>query len=208
MMREFDYQNFATQYDLDEETKSLLAKIYELRSRQETFANVQNETLEKLIEIAKIQSIESSNYLEGIFTTNSRLQSIVKQKTSPRNRNEEEIAGYRDVLNIIHENYEYISITPNYILQLHETLYSKCQFQRIKMGYKATNNTINEIKPDGNSVVIFNPLEAALTPIAMQYLCEEFNKALDTKAIEPLLAIPMFIHDFYVSIHLKMEMVV
>ena len=99
--------------------------------------------LDKLVEIAKIQSVEDSNRIEGIVTTAVRIKELVNQKTTPRNRDEEEILGYRDVLNIIHENYEYIPITSNYILQLHRHLY-KYSEKGIGGRYKNTQNSIVE----------------------------------------------------------------
>ena len=75
-------------------------------------------------EIAKIQSTEASNAIEGIVTTNTRIRQLVEEKTTPKNRDEQEIAGYRDVLNVIHDSFDAISITKNYILQLHKMLYS------------------------------------------------------------------------------------
>lgn len=108
-----------------------------------TFLARKPAVLDKLVEIAKIQSVEDSNRIEGIVTTAVRIKELVNQKTTPRNRDEEEILGYRDVLNIIHENYEYIPITSNYILQLHRHLY-KYSEKGIGGRYKNTQNSIVE----------------------------------------------------------------
>lgn len=194
-MKEFNYQNFTAQYQVDDEIKSLISKIYELRAKQETITHVKPKTLDKLIEIAKIQSIDSSNRLEGISTTNSRLQSIVKQKTSPHNRNESEIAGYRDALDFIHTNYEYLVITPNYILQLFQLLFGQMR-SKVHYRFKINNNSIAELRPDGSKNIIFEPLATFLTPFAIQNICDEFNKAIESNSVEPLLIIPAFIHDF------------
>ena len=120
-MKTFDYSKLNC--NLDTEILGYIAKIHEYKGRQQLFINQKKEKLEKLVEIAKIQSTESSNKIEGIVSTNTRIKQLVQNKTTPKNRNEKEIMGYRDVLNIIHENFEYIPITPNYILQLHKYLY-------------------------------------------------------------------------------------
>ena len=97
--------------------------------------------LDRLVEIAKIQSTESSNAIEGILTTNQRLKQLMAEKTAPRNRNEQEILGYRAVLELVHENYMYMPISANVILQLHKTLYS---FLPASFGgvFKTTSNEI------------------------------------------------------------------
>nr|MCR5510221.1 Fic family protein [Lachnospiraceae bacterium] len=125
----------------------------------------------------------------------ARLKALVKDKTTPRTRNEREIAGYRDVLNTIHESHDYISIRPNMILQLHRDLY---KFEGYDIGgkYKAADNIIEEEDEQGNKFVRFRPVPAWETPEAMENLCDEFDKALGTGTIDPLLLIPMFILDF------------
>lgn len=117
-MRTFDYSK--PNCSIDNEIMGYIAKIHEFKGRQQLFISQKKEKLEKLVEIAKIQSTESSNKIEGIVTTNTRIKQLVLEKTTPKNRDEKEIMGYRDVLNIIHENFEYIPITPSYILQLHK----------------------------------------------------------------------------------------
>ena len=121
-MRSFDYSILKNQ-TWDNEILGLVAQIHEYKGRQELYLKQKPAELDKLVEIAKIQSTEASNEIEGIRTTNTRLKQLVADKTTPRNRDEEEIMGYRDVLNTIHENYEYIPIRPNYILQLHRDLF-------------------------------------------------------------------------------------
>ncbi len=97
----------------DSEVLGLVASIYRYQGKQELYLKQRPEELNKLIEIAKIQSTEASNEIEGIVTTSVRLKKLVEEKTTPRNRNEQEIAGYRDVLNIIHENFDAIPISKN-----------------------------------------------------------------------------------------------
>ena len=117
-MREFNYSKIA-EIKWDSEVLGLVAGIYKEVGKQELFLKQKPEELDKIIEIAKIQSTEASNAIEGIVTTNSRIKQLVKEKTTPRNREEQEIAGYRDVLNTIHESFDVIPITQSYILQLH-----------------------------------------------------------------------------------------
>ena len=122
-MRVFNYSAIKEQ-KWDSELLGLIAAIYKEAGKQELYLKQRPEELEKLVEIAKIQSTESSNAIEGIVTTNTRIKQLVEEKTSPRNRDEQEIAGYRDALNIIHENFDAIPISKNYILQLHKIMYS------------------------------------------------------------------------------------
>ena len=122
-MRSFDYEKLKT-YQWDSEILGLVAQIHEFKGRQELYLKQKPAALDKLVAIAKIQSTEASNKIEGIVTTSTRIQQLCMDKTTPRSR-EEEIMGYRDVLNTIHENYEYIPIRSSYILQLHRDLLYK-----------------------------------------------------------------------------------
>ena len=151
--------------------------------------------LERLVVIAKIQSTESSNEIEGIKTTNCRLKQLVNEKTTPKNKEEEEIAGYRDALNIIHENFDSITINPNFILQLHKVLLS---YTTTSYGgkYKNVQNYISAINEKGETHTLFKPLSPVETPIAMQELCNGYNKAISEELVDPLILIPLFIHDF------------
>lgn len=117
-MRSFDFEKEYSKL-LTPDIVSYIAQIHEYRGRYST-DNVQKELLSELLEIARIQSTEASNRIEGIITTDDRLKKIVREKTLPKTRSEKEIAGYRDVLATIHENYEYIPVSSNMILQLHE----------------------------------------------------------------------------------------
>ena len=126
-MRLFDYSRLANR-TWDTDVVNLIAKIHEYKGRQELFIRQKPMELERLVEIAKIQSTEASNKIEGIVTTSTRMKQLFEDKTTPRNRDEDEIMGYRDVLNTIHENYEYIPIRPAYILQLHRDLLKKSGF--------------------------------------------------------------------------------
>lgn len=122
-MRTFNYSAIREQ-KWDSDVLGLIAAIYKEAGKQELYLKQHPEELEKLVEIAKIQSTEASNAIEGIVTTSTRIRQLVEEKITPRNRDEQEIAGYRDVLSIIHESFDAIPITQNYILQLHKILYS------------------------------------------------------------------------------------
>ena len=193
-MRIFNYENL-TRSKWDSEVINLLVQIHEHKGKQELFLKRKPAVLDKLVEIAKIQSVEDSNKIEGIVTTAVRIKELMNQKTAPKNRDEEEILGYRDVLNTIHESYEYISISSNYILQLHRDLY-KYSEKGIGGRYKNTQNSIVEKDEAGNVVERFKPLSPYETPEAVLQICAELNNALDKKAVDALLLIPIFIHDF------------
>ena len=122
-MRKFNYSAIKDQ-KWDSDILGLVAAIYKEAGKQELYLKQRPEELEKLVEIAKVQSTEASNAIEGIVTTSTRIRQLIEEKTTPRNRDEQEIAGYRDALNIIHENFDVIPVTQNYILQLHKVLYS------------------------------------------------------------------------------------
>ena len=173
----------------------LIAAIYKEAGKQEMYLKQRPEELEKLVEIAKIQSTEASNAIEGIVTTNLRIRQLVKEKTTPKNRNEQEIAGYRDVLNIIHESFDAIPITQNYILQLHKILYNHMN-NPVAGRTKTVQNYISATYPDGHTETLFTPLAPYETPAALDRLCEEYNRVIGNMEVEPLIAIPVFIHDF------------
>ena len=193
-MRNFDYSKKWEKL-LIPEIVALLTQIHEYKGEQSLFIEAKADTLTQLVEIAKIQSTEASNKIEGIYTSNARLKALLKDKTTPETRNEREIAGYRDVLNTIHESHDYISIRPNMILQLHRDLY---KFEGYDIGgkYKAADNIIEEEDEQGNKFVRFRPVTAWETPEAIENLCNEFDKAIGAGTIDPLLLIPMFILDF------------
>lgn len=193
-MREFDYSKLRNS-KWDSEILGLVAQIHEIKGRQELYLKQRPATLDKLIEIAKVQSTEASNKIEGIVTTSTRVQQLCNEKTTPRNRDEEEIMGYRDVLNTIHENYEYIPLRDSYILQLHRDLY---QYSEKAIGgrFKNTQNVIAETHPDGTQTVIFTPMAPYETPDAIKTICESFNHVLDTCDVDPLVLIPVFANDF------------
>ena len=167
-MRVFNYSAIRER-KWDSEILGLVAAIYKEAGKQELYLKQRPEELEKLVEIAKVQSTEASNAIEGIVTTNTRIRQLVEEKTTPRNRDEQEIAGYRDVLNLIHENFDAIPITQNYISATY---------------------------PDGHVETLFTPLAPYETPEALDRICEEYNRVIGNMEVEPLIVIPVFIHDF------------
>ena len=193
-MRDFNYSKIKEQ-KWDSEVLSLIAAIYKYAGKQELYLKQRPDELEKLVEIAKIQSTESSNAIEGIVTTNTRIKQLVEESTTPKNRDEEEIAGYRDILNIIHESFDAIPITKNYILQLHKILYSHMN-NPIAGQTKTVQNYISATYPDGHTEVFFTPMAPFETPKALEKICEEYNRVIGNLEVEPLIAIPVFIHDF------------
>ena len=193
-MRLFDYTTLKIKH-WDNEVLGLVAQIHEYKGKQELYLQQKPAELERLVEIAKVQSTEASNEIEGIRTTNTRLKQLCADKTTPRNRDEKEIMGYRDVLNTIHENFEYIPIRPGYILQLHRDLYRYSE-KGIGGSFKNTQNYISATDENGNSFVLFTPLPPHETPEAVERICESFNRVIDSQEIDPLILIPAFIHDF------------
>ncbi len=193
-MRQFDYREKWKKL-LTPEIVAYLSQIHEFKGEQTLFTEAKADTLTQLVEIAKIQSTESSNKIEGIYTTDDRLRALVKDTTRPKSRNEREIAGYRDVLNTIHESHDYIPAKPSIILQLHRDLY---KFEGADVGgrYKLADNMIEEEDAAGNKFVRFKPIPAWETAEAMEELCEAFEKAMSAEEIDPLILIPMFILDF------------
>lgn len=193
-MRDFNYSSIKNK-KWDSEILALIAAIYKEAGKQEMFLRQRPKELEKLVEIAKIRSTEASNAIEGIVTTNTRVRQLVEEKTTPKNRNEQEIAGYRDVLGIIHESFYAISLTRNYILQLHKILYSHMNNPAAGCT-KTVQNYISATYPNGHTVTLFTPLSPYETPEALYKICIEYNRVIGNMELEPLIAIPVFIHDF------------
>lgn len=174
---------------------NILSKIHEYKGKQELYLTKHEQSLEKLTDLAIIQSTDSSNKIEGIFTSDTRLKQIVEKKIEPRNRNEEEIAGYRDVLKLVHESYKHIDITPNNILNLHNRLYSYSNMS-FKGKWKNGDNLITERDTSGNEYIRFRPASAFEIPELVKKLCNEYNQSINKGKIGPLILIPCFILDF------------
>ena len=193
-MRTFDYESLATR-TWDNEILGYVAKIHEYKGKQDLYIRQKPVELERLVQIAKVQSTEASNRIEGIVTTNARLRQLVENKTTPRNRDESEILGYRNVLNLVHESYNFIPVRPSYILQMHRDL---LKYTNLSYGgcFKTTPNEIDEVLPDGNKIVLFRPLEPFQTPSAIEAICDSYNSILEKELVDPLILIPCFILDF------------
>ena len=191
-MRVFDYIKEPEKL-LTPEIVQMIGKIHEHKGKQEIFLEANIDELKTLLEVALIQSTGASNRIEGIYTTDKRLEELVSQKAEPRNRSEQEISGYREVLSTIHESYEYIVPRPNIILQLHRDLYS---YAGSGGEYKNADNVIAETDAEGHQKARFIPVPAFQTAEAMDELCRQFLEAWNTDKIDRLLLIPMFILDF------------
>jgi len=193
-MRNYSYKDKWEKL-LTPEVVSLLTQIHEYKGEQTLFIEAKADVLTQLVEIAKIQSTEASNKIEGIYTSDERLKSLITNKTMPRTRNEQEIAGYRDVLATIHENHDFIPVKPSILLQLHRDLY-KFHGRATGGSYKTSDNVIAEEDSAGNQFVRFAPVPAWETPEAIEALCAAFDEIIAKEDADPLLIIPMFILDF------------
>ncbi len=193
-MKTFNYSELGASV-LNPEISGLLSAIHEYRGRQDLFITAKRDVLQTLLQVSVIQSTDSSNRIEGIFTSDARLKELVLQKTEPISRSEREIAGYRDVLATIHENYEFIPVTPNTILQLHRDLYS---YQATGFGgrWKDSDNVIAETEKEGTQLIRFKPMSAFETPDAMARLCNAYNDAVSQGVHDPLLLSVLFVFDF------------
>ena len=192
-MRKFDYTE---QYNklLTPDIVGLLSQIHEYKGEQTLFIEAKKDALSDLLQIAKIQSTEASNKIEGIYTSDARLKKIVDDKTMPKTRSEKEIAGYRDVLNTIHQNYDYMPIKPSIFLQLHRDLY---KFSGNAGGtFKSVDNVIEQEDAEGNKFIRFQPVPAWETPEYIDAICKAFDEAYRNTQCDPLILIPMFILDF------------
>ena len=197
-MRTFDYVR-APQKWYTPKVSKLLGALRECKGKQALFTTVTPDVLTTLLEIAKVQSVASSNRIEGISATDARIRALMENSTAPRNRAEEEIAGYRDVLALIHESHDAIPLSPGVILQLHRDL-----FGHLGPGaggrWKVSDNVISETDATGRSFVRFRPLPAFETPAAVESLCAAANEALRDGDFDPLFVLCLFVLDF-VSIH-------
>ena len=192
-MRKFEYTESWKKL-LTPHIVSLLTSIHEYKGEQNLFIESNSDKLTQWLETAKVQSAESSNKIEGIVVTDDRLKKLVMDKTIPKNRNEKEIVGYRDVLNTIHESYETIPVNANCFLQLHRYLY---KYNSLSFGgkFKSSDNIIAEVNSGGNKRIRFQSVEAWATPEAVKNMCDAYNDAVN-EGIDPLILMPMFILDF------------
>ena len=192
-MRTFDYKK---RYErlLQPDIVALVAQIHEYKGEQTLFVESKADTLTQLLEVAKIQSTEASNKIEGIYISADRLKKIVRDKTMLKTRSEKEIAGYRDVLNTIHQNYDYIPVKSSIFLQLHRDLY---KFAGNAGGsFKSSDNVIAQEDEQGNKCIRFQPVPAWETPTYIDVICNAFQDACKDSQSDPLILIPMFVLDF------------
>ncbi len=193
-MHEFDYEK-APERLLTPGIISSVTAIHEHKGKQTLFFSAKKDVLASLNNIARVQSIESSNRIEGIFTSSKRIHELASLKTTPKNRSEEEIAGYRDALALIHESHDYIDITPSNILQLHAIMY-KPTASSIGGRFKVGDNSIVEVGPNGQQHERFKPVPAVATPSAMDSLCAAYRSAIAAGVHDPLILTCMFVFDF------------
>ena len=193
-MRKFDY-SFLNNGLLPASLVNLTSNISTLKTmagiRKEEYAQVFTE----LEVVAKVQSIKSSNAIEGIVTSDERIAAIVNQNSAPLNHNEAEIAGYRDALNEIHLGYKYMDFRERDILHLHEMMMSLAGYEYGGQ-YKTDDNVILEVDAEGNRRVRFRPTSAEETPKAMEQLELAYMEARSDAGINQLLLIPCVILDF------------
>lgn len=197
-MRTFDYTVLPETLQ-SPEVVNLLLTARELKGRQIALESVRSDVLDALVEQAKYASTEASNRIEGIVTTEIRMKALMQESTAPRNRNEEEIAGYRDVLALIHEQHDYIDVKPSIILQLHRNLLAHTGYS-YGGAWKDSDNQIVARNPDGTTYVRFTPTPAMLTPGAVENLCSTYRSAIQAQRYDPLLLSMLLVFDF-VSIH-------
>jgi len=173
---------------------SNLRAIGEYKGKEELYSKQSPDALEKLLESAVIESAECSNRIEGVTAPHERVKMIVEANAKPQNRSEQEIAGYRDVLNLIHQSHEDIPLSENVILQFHSMLY---RYTTVKSGFwKKMDNEIVEKKSDGTKIVRFKPVPAKDTPAFMNKTIEFYNDNIKESKIDPLILIPLFVFDF------------
>ena len=193
-MRQFDFKKEYIKL-LTPDIVAMMTAIHDFRGEQSLYMEADKDALAQLLEIAKIQSTEASNRIEGIITTDERLKKIVWEKTMPKTRSEKEIAGYRDVLNTIHEKNDYIPPRSSIILQLHRDLF---KYSGLSIGgsYKNADNVIAEQLPDGSQRMRFQPVPAWETPETMENLCSAYLQAVQDPEMDPLLLMAIFVLDF------------
>lgn len=193
-MRNFDYESLKDRnWNMD--ILTLTARIHEKKGRLNLFITQKPAKLERLMKSARIQSTESSNRIEGIVTAETRMKQLIEEKTTPRNRDENEIIGYCNVLNTIHENYDVIPVRSNYILQMHRDML-KTTGLSYAGHYKNVQNYIKEIRSDGKVVTRFTPVAPYETSATVETICKSYNETIAMEQVEPLILIPCFILDF------------
>ncbi len=193
-MKKFDY-SFLDNGLLPASLINITSTIYSLKTGAKIRKDEYERIFSELEKIAVVQSVKSSNAIEGIITSDKRIEEIVNQNSKPLNHNENEIAGYRDSLNEIHMHYKDIELSENTILRLHEIMMSYTGNDDAGK-YKINENYIIEEDKEGNRKIRFKPLSAQETPEAMKQLILAYQQASNNSNINQLLLIPCFILDF------------
>ncbi len=191
-MRSFE-EKYINNLFIPPEMISALTALTEFKGKETLYHRQSRDTLETLIQVAKIESAESSSRIEGIIVPHKRVEALFK-KSAPKDRPEQEVAGYRDALARIHEMHEGMPLSSNVILTLHSMLY---KYTNIKAGeWKKSDNEIIERLTDGSIRIRFKPVSAVQTPHYMETLVKEYNRYFEQGKIEPLILIPLFVLDF------------
>jgi Fic family protein len=193
-MKKFDF-SFLSEGLLPANLVNITSELYSLRTANGVRQSDYNSIFTELEAVARVQSVKSSNAIEGIVTSDERIAEIVNQSSAPLNHNEAEIAGYRDALNIIHTNYDNLDFRQRDILALHNTMLSVAGYEYGGQ-YKTFDNIITETDASGNRSVRFRPTSAQETPVAMEQLELAYLDARSNSQINPLLLIPCVILDF------------
>jgi Fic family protein len=192
-MKSFENKFIEQQYPTHNLLK-IISSIKEYKGKQDLYKNQSPQILNNLKDVATIQSTESSNRIEGIVAPHKRIVELVREKTIPKSRPEEEIYGYTHALGVIHQNHKQIQFSENLVLQIHQEIY---RYTPKRAGsWKNTDNLIEEEHEDGSRSIRFRPLSAFLTPDAMSQLHQEFNARWEANEVEQLLLIATYVFDF------------
>ncbi len=187
-------QLYLRKQTIDQQLLQTIRIIGETKGKEALWVNQSPQVLESLRSAAIIISTESSNRLEGITAPHQRIVDLVREKSNPQNRSEQEIAGYREVLKIVHLNHSTMDFSANLVLQLHRDLF---QYMPQPGGrWKMTDNSIDEVLPNGTMRQRFKTVPAFKTADAMEKLHSDFFKLYSSGDFEPLLLIPAYILDF------------
>lgn len=194
IMRKYDY-SFLERGKIPGALINVLTGIYSMKSDNDARKEKYNAVFTELEKIAIVQSVKGSNAIEGILTTDERINEIVNRSSAPLNHNEEEIAGYRDALNLIHNNYQNLNISEANLLSLHEMMLRVAK-PNVAGKYKEHDNVIMEVKADGTRCVRFTPVLVSDTKVSMEQLILAYIDARDNSNINQLLLIPCVVLDF------------
>ncbi|MBP5694077.1 MAG: Fic family protein [Bacilli bacterium] len=194
MKKIYDY-SFLKNMQVPAKFLSITNSIYALRAIEEEKKQTYPDIFTNLQKIAIVQSVKGSNAIEGIVTSDKRIEEIVNQNSDPLNHSEKEIAGYKDALNIVHTNYESLSLNVETMKYLHGLMLEHTELSH-RGDFKKEDNVIREKYPDGTSRIRFEPVSAKETEEAMKELVYAYIEARDDSEVNQLLLIPCVILDF------------